>query len=333
MVRSKQPKRAWRQLVWAVGGTVATVLVVLAAAGRWRMAATLLATFVALFVVDVLLVLVANQVRFGLAVKVAAGVLTAVVALAVTTTLVASAMFFYPHGNQAAHDALSADPRMEAVAFGPHTGWYVDNASGRAPLVIFFSGNGQCADDVVALLDGDWGTYAGYDFMTINYPGYGTSGGEPSEKSIYRMALAAYDYAVTRGDVDPARIVVQGYSLGAPVATYLASQRDVAGLVLLAPMDSGLSMYNATLNIFHGPLELLATNRFDAMSYARSVQVAPLIVTSTDDELISSALSEHLAEFFPVAPEMHVLSGFGHNGYLSSPPVLDLVGRYLEARR
>ena len=312
---------------------MATVTTVLFVAGRWRLATTLLATFAGLFVMDVLLVLLANRVSFGLVIKIVAGLVTAVVALAVTTTLVASAMFFYPHGNPVAHKALLADPRMEPVQFGPHTGWYVDNASGRAPLVIFFSGNGQCADDVVAMLDGDWGAYDGYDFMTINYPGYGTSVGEPSERSIYQMALAAYDYAVSRADVDPTRIVVEGYSLGAPVATYLAAQREVAGLVLLAPMDSGLSMYNASLDIFHGPLKILATNRFDAMSYARSVAVAPLIVTSTDDELIDSALSEHLAEYFPVAPQLHRLSGFGHNGYLSSPQVWDLVSRYVKGLR
>ena len=330
-----KPRRVSRQLVWAVIAMVATVLVILAAAGRWAMAVTLLVTFAALFIIDALLVLLANRVRFGWAIKVVAAVVTGVVCLGVTITLVASAMFYYPHGNQAAHDALLANPRMEQVEIGPYTGWYVDNASGRAPLVIFFSGNGQCADDVVALLDqgGHWGSYDGFDFMTINYPGYGTSRGQPSQQSIYQMALAGYDYAVSRTDVDPARIVVQGYSLGAPVATYLASQRTVAGLVLLAPMDRGLSMYNATLNIFHGPLELLATQRFDAMTYARSVTVAPLLITSTDDEMINSALSEHLAEFFPTRPELHVLSGIHHNDYLSSPQVWDLVSKYLGESR
>ncbi|MDC4226808.1 MAG: hypothetical protein MPW15_21810 [Candidatus Manganitrophus sp.] len=43
--------------------------------------------------------------------------------------------------------------------------------------------------------------------LIIDYRGYGRSGGRISEKGTYLDAAAAYDYLLTRNDVDPARII------------------------------------------------------------------------------------------------------------------------------
>src|SRR3989304_1758356 len=48
-------------------------------------------------------------------------------------------------------------------------------------------------------------------------------------------AVASYDYLQTRSDLDPAKIIVFGQSLGAGVAVELAVQRRVYGLILEAP--------------------------------------------------------------------------------------------------
>ncbi|MCL2736671.1 MAG: alpha/beta fold hydrolase [Propionibacteriaceae bacterium] len=255
---------------------------------------------------------------------------------AVLIGVMADSALFHPNQNQSAYQILVADPTMEQVRIAhghdTYTGWFVHNTDGTAPLVIGFLGNGECAASRVERDEsaGLWPTYAGYNYMVIDYPGYGTSSGHPSQDSIFSMAVAAYDYAVARADVDPTRVVVEGYSLGTGPATYLASQRDVAGLVLIAPYDSGVSLYNSQVNIFHGPLTLLVGFRADSKTYAESVRVAPLIVTSTADTLIDHTLSEHLATHFPIAAHLHVLSGLTHNQYLTDPEVLDLIHGYLQ---
>jgi len=144
------------------------------------------------------------------------------------------------------------------------------------------------------------------------------------------MVTVAYDYAVSRSDVDPARIVVEGYSIGTGPATYLASQRDAAGLVLIAPYDNGIDLYNSQLDIFHGPLTLLVTQKFPSDQYAREVSVSPLIITSTGDRTINHTLSEALATHFPQSADLHVLSGLDHEDYFGSTDVQTLIAAYVE---
>lgn len=81
--------------------------------------------------------------------------------------------------------------------------------------------------------------------VAIDYGGFGTSSGTPSEAGLQTDALALADWAGTVAGVPPERIVVFGQSLGTAVAVSLvqtlAEQQQqqeavlCAGLVLVAP--------------------------------------------------------------------------------------------------
>jgi len=261
-------------------------------------------------------------------------VVTVVACFAILVPLIARTYLYHPNSNAAASAVLAADPAMEQVSIDKiYSGWFFHNAEGRAPLVLFFGGRGNCASGMILSFENSqcWNMAGGANFMMIDYPGYGESSGRPSQKSIFTMARAAYDYAISRADVDPARIIVEGYSLGTGPATYLASQRDVAGLVLIAPYDTGLSLYNSQYNIFHGPMSLLVTQRFDSASYAEQVDVSPLIITSPSDEIIDHTLSEALATHFPQPADLHLIPTMSHFTYLASTEVRSLIGAYVTA--
>jgi hypothetical protein len=71
----------------------------------------------------------------------------------------------------------------------------------------------------------------------MNYRGFGNSTGRPSEKSLLSDALALIDHCVEKFHASPSRIVLIGRSLGSSVASYVASQRQVGGLILITPFD------------------------------------------------------------------------------------------------
>ncbi|MCL2470548.1 MAG: alpha/beta hydrolase [Propionibacteriaceae bacterium] len=298
---------------------------------------TLLILFACVFVFSGMILLAARRAgRARVPLTIALVVIDVIACVSVSISICADGELFYPNQNQGAYDTLVGNPIMEQVTAhhgrDTYTGWFVHNSDGKAPLVISFGGNEECAASRIAgdEKSGRLSVYSGYNFMMLDYPGYGTSPGSPSQSSMFSMAEAAYDYAVTRPDVDTTRIVIEGYSMGTGMATYLASQRDIAGLILIAPYDSGLSLYNSRLNIFHGPLRWLVGFRADSMAYAQSVQVAPLIVTSTADEVIGYTQSENLGRYFPKSPQLTVFPAIPHTQYLATPQVLDLIRAYLQ---
>ncbi len=161
----------------------------------------------------------------------------------------------------------------------------------RYPTILFFYGNGMClayTTDLVEQL-----RRRGANVMAADYPGYGLSGGHAGEKAFYAAADAMYDYALKRPEVDPARIVPMGWSLGGGVAVDLASRRPAAGLILLSTFSSVGDVAACTMpRIF--PVRLVLKHRFDSVAKLPSVACPILIGHGTADPIVPFVLSQKL---------------------------------------
>jgi fermentation-respiration switch protein FrsA (DUF1100 family) len=80
----------------------------------------------------------------------------------------------------------------------------------------------------------------GFDFIAMDYRGFGKSKGELSEAALLSDAEIWYDYARNRFPKDDLRVV--GYSLGTTFASHLSSARKAEKVLLFAPMKSILDM-------------------------------------------------------------------------------------------
>jgi uncharacterized protein len=109
-------------------------------------------------------------------------------------------------------------------------------ASGPAgvPLVVLgFGGNAWNADSVAVYLHS---LYPHAEVIAFHYRGYAPSTGRPSAAALIDDAPLVYDHAVATVGSD--RVVAVGFSIGASVAAELATQRELAGLILVSPFDS-----------------------------------------------------------------------------------------------
>ncbi|MCU5784600.1 putative hydrolase, alpha/beta fold family [Alcanivorax balearicus MACL04] len=93
-------------------------------------------------------------------------------------------------------------------------------------------------------------TRAGYAVMTFDYRGWGESAGLPrqtiSVRQRMRDADAALAFLKSRRDIDPARIVVWGSSLGGGHAVELAADHpELAGVIAQVPMLDGRAAVQA----------------------------------------------------------------------------------------
>ena len=113
-------------------------------------------------------------------------------------------------------------------------------AGAGAPVLVFTHGNGEIVDHWLPYMGEPrrWG----FAVLLVEYPGYGRSGGSPSEESLRRTMLAAHDALAARDDVDVARLVAHGRSLGGAAACLLAAERPVSALILESSFTSVRSM-------------------------------------------------------------------------------------------
>ena len=247
--------------------------------------------------------------------------------------------FFHPWNDLTSYRKLQKLEEFQEITIKNEevnlSGWFwnIQNAKGPAPLVIFFTGNAQNSSNTMyyyyesgKMKD----VFGGYNLMIVDYPGYGMSKGKPSDDSMFVASNYVFEHAANMQEVEKERIVIMGYSIGTGVATYCASKNAASGLILVAPYDKALSLYNDSVNSFYGPMESLAKYRFDSVSYAKDVQEPTLIFTSKADEVINYKHSLNLAEKFPELKDVVILEGVDHNGYFSRKEVLEGIRGFLE---
>ena len=182
------------------------------------------------------------------------------------------------------------------------------------PVVLFLHGNGELIDDHVGALAPL--TEAGMGVLLVEYPGYGRSGGRPSERSITAAALAAFDYLRGRADVDGERIVAHGRSIGGGAACALAARRPVAALVLE-------STFTAVGDVVPWLPRALLFDRFDNLAVVASGASPVLVLHGKHDPVIPYAHAEALARAAGTEP---VSMPCGHN---DCPTPLGAVLRFL----
>jgi fermentation-respiration switch protein FrsA (DUF1100 family) len=211
----------------------------------------------------------------------------------------------YPAPRGPVSARLPSDVRHIELRDGDDIGYALyapagDSASSRHPAIIFTHGNAERVEDWA----GEFGALQrrGVAVLMPEYPGYGTAGGHPTQESITNAALAAYDWLHVQPDIDTARIVAYGRSLGGGAATRLATRRPVAGLVL----ESSFASVRAFAGRFLAP-GFLVRDPFDNLDELKRYAGPLLVLHGRQDPIAPFAHGEALAaavsgaEFLPMA--------------------------------
>lgn len=248
-------------------------------------------------------------------------------------------MFFHPWNDTKAYNELKTIDEFQEINIVNEdvnlSGWFwnIQKSDTPAPVIIFFTGNAQNSSNTMyefynsnTMRD----IFGKYNLVIVDYPGYGFSKGEPSDKTMFEASDYIIDYVYKMPNVDSNNILIMGYSIGTGVATYCASRHDANALILIAPYDNALSLYNDMVNSFHGPMESLTTYKFDSVKYARDVQELTLIFTSKADEVIDYKHSLDLANFFENRISPTVLDKVDHNSYFKNDTVLQTIKVFID---
>jgi len=222
------------------------------------------------------------------------------------------------------------DPLREVVLTGAQgriTAWLMesDKAADHAPIVVFFHGN---AENIASLYASGFYhklTNGGFHILAVDFPGYGSSEGEPNEAGLVESGVLGLRWALANYPDRP--VVVSGWSLGAAVAIQTVAQEPgAAAIVLISPWASlaevGRAHYPAFL------VRMILREEYDSLAAAARIKVPSLVLHGTKDELIPFEQGGWVAEALP-----HVIwapvEDYGHNDVVNAPMLWVELYRFL----
>lgn len=204
-------------------------------------------------------------------------------------------------------------------------GWLVRAARTPAPLLVYFGGN---AEEISRQAAEPWPE--AWSLALVNYRGYGQSDGKPSEQALCADAERVFDALAARPDVDRARIVLVGRSLGSGVAVHLASRRRVAGVVLVAPFDSMVAIGARHYPLL--PVRWLLKHPFDSLARAPAIGVPLLALVGERDAIVPPEHSRRLFAAWAGPKRWVGIPGAGHNDLGAQEEYWRAIGTFLAER-
>jgi fermentation-respiration switch protein FrsA (DUF1100 family) len=176
----------------------------------------------------------------------------------------------------------------------PIHAWFLAPPNWRPEMgaVLYSHGNGgnlSGREHTMAL----WRHEVNRAVLGYDYPGFGKSGGKPTEASCYAAAQAAHDWLVEKQNVPPREIILLGSSMGGAMATELASRHEHRLLVLTGSFTSFPDM--AQQRMFWVPgIRFLVSNRLDNLDKIDCVQGPVFIAHGTADKVVPFWMGERL---------------------------------------
>jgi pimeloyl-ACP methyl ester carboxylesterase len=220
--------------------------------------------------------------------------------------LAQDSLIFHPQRLPEAHRVALAQRRsVESLFIDSPDGtrlhaWHVKGE----PLIMYFGGN---AEEVSWMLNDAAGRAPGIGWLLVDYRGYGSSGGSPSEAALVADAIGWYDEMKKQYTT----IYAFGRSLGSGVAVQLAAQRPIAGVILVSPFDSMVELGKRYYPFL--PVGWMLKHRFDSVSLAPAIKSPLLCIVASADEIIPAEHSKRLYEAWGGEKRWVGLEGAGHN--------------------
>jgi fermentation-respiration switch protein FrsA (DUF1100 family) len=150
---------------------------------------------------------------------------------------------------------------------------------------------------------------AGYSVFAFDYPGYGLSGGTPSEPAIYAAARTVRGYLRDQLEVAPADTLLYGRSIGGGPAVQMATEESVGGLVLQ-------STFTSVYRVLTGS-RILPFDYFENERKLARVSCPILIMHGTRDEVIPFSHGKALLAAAREPKRSLWVEGAAHNDFLN----------------
>lgn len=160
--------------------------------------------------------------------------------------------------------------------------------------ILYCHGNAQNIDLFSLRVEALW--KQGYTVLIFDYRGFGKTLGTPTEQGLYQDARAARTYLGNRADLgmQPSRLVLYGYSLGAAICSELAVESPTPALLIEAPFASVRELIedNADMN---QPRGWYADTAYDTRGKISKHRGALFVLHGTNDTYVTPRYGQEVS--------------------------------------
>lgn len=183
-------------------------------------------------------------------------------------------------------------------------GWYQAPQPGK-PLIVYYRGN-------AGSFTREYERYEqfvadGFGFLAFDYRGFPASPGTLNQENVLKDGIAAFAFAQNKGFP----LVIWGRSLGSGPATYVASQRDAAALLLETPFDSAVSVGQE--RYWYLPVGLLMADQYPVDQWIADVTEPVFVAVGTADTTTPAWHGERVYQLATNKADLWVEEGAGHS--------------------
>ena len=179
----------------------------------------------------------------------------------------------------------------------------------RRPTILFLYGNGDCIATSMGVFDSI--RHLGANVLIPEYIGYPLSPGTPSDRGCVETADAAYEYLLSRPNMNPRQIFIVGRSIGSGPAIDLASRKPVAGLITISAFTSLDDMAHKVAPIY--PTSVVLRTHFNNAEKIAGVRCPILLVHGSTDTFVPYQMMSDLARRATAPVSLYTIDKADHN--------------------
>ena len=235
-------------------------------------------------------------------------------------------LIFFPRPELHPKESLPAHVvqlQFEGAAGEPRFGWLVNGQYSGDKLLLYYGGN---AEDVYLNID-DFRQLEGLATLLVPYAGYNGQPGSPSQQQLLSDAQQILTQVERR--FGPRQLFAMGRSLGSSVACFVASQNEMAGLLLVTPFDSLQQVAKEHYPLL--PVTLLLKHPFRSNHYVQTVSCPVLVIYGGEDRVVRPERTKALLDQIPGQAQQLFLPGADHNDIHLEPEYWTQIAKFLQS--
>ena len=203
-------------------------------------------------------------------------------------------LLYLSNENNYSGDKISVDIKKVKITTSDNIellGWYHEKNPKNYKTLVFFHGNAGSLENRIHKLN----HFQDMDinFLIIAWRGFSGNNGKPSEEGLYEDGRSTIDWLIKNG-IRKEDIILYGESLGTGVATYLAQNKNFAGIILETPFTS---MVDAAKKFYpYIPVNLILKDKFENSKKIKNINIPILIMHGEADQIVPFSMGKKIFE-------------------------------------